>query len=71
MSLTSAEKKRLQRQRDKATGWVEVTVKVASDRVDELRRFASSLPPPNPPVDPDQLDMIDQINASLSSQTCN
>ena len=44
--MNAAERKRAQRQRDRLAGWVEVTLKVAAGRVEELRDFAASLPPP-------------------------
>lgn len=65
--MTPAERKKLQRKRDRARGWTEVTVKVRSDRVDEVRSFAASLGEPPLPKDPDQLDLIDQIDAELAS----
>jgi hypothetical protein len=65
MSLTTAHRKKLQRQRDRALGWVEVTVKVAAGRADEVREFAASLPVPTPPTDPDQLSLIELIDGRL------
>lgn len=66
MSLTPAQRKKLQRDRDRALGWVEVTVKVAAEKAQEVRRFAASLPDPQPPRDPRQLDLIDEIDRKLS-----
>lgn len=63
--MTSTERKRLQRQRDRAAGWVEVTVKVAADQANEIRRLAASLPAPLPPSDPRQIDLLDQIERKL------
>lgn len=65
MSLTTAQRKKLQRQRDRALGWVEVTVKVAAGRADEVREFAASLPTPTPPTDPSQLSLIELIEGRL------
>lgn len=65
--MTPAERKKKQRQRDRAAGWVEVTVKVAKVRADEVRAFAATLPPPPLPTDPDQLDLIDRIDGELAS----
>ena len=66
MSLTPAQRKKLQRDRDRALGWVEVTVKVATEKAQEVRRFAASLPHPQAPRDPRQLDLIDEIERKLS-----
>lgn len=66
MSLTSAQRKKLQRDRDRALGWVEVTVKVAAERVEEVRRFVASMPDPEPPKDPRQLDMLAKIEKELA-----
>jgi len=66
MSLTPAQRKKLQRDRDRALGWVEVTVKVAAEKAQEVRRFAASLPDPQPQRDPRQLDLIDEIDRKLS-----
>ena len=65
MSLSPAERKKLQRQRDRALGWTEVTVKVGAEHVEALRAFAASLPEPQAPVDPRQLDLIESIEAQL------
>lgn len=65
--MTPAERKKKQRHRDRAAGWVEVTVKVAKSHADEVRAFAASLAPPPPPTDPDQLDLIDRIDGELAS----
>ena len=45
-SLSPTERKKLQRQRDKALGWIEITVKVAAEHADAVRIFAAQLPPP-------------------------
>lgn len=64
--MTPAERKRVQRQRDRLAGWAEVAVKVDAARVDEVRSFVASLPPPPPPTDLAQLSMLDQLDAQLS-----
>ena len=46
MGLEAKQRKADQRRRDRLAGWVEVTVKVAVDRVDDVRNYAASLPPP-------------------------
>lgn len=66
MSRSPSERKKLQRQRDRALGWMEVTVKVAAERADEIRTFAASLPGPKAPTDPRQLSLIDVIEKRLS-----
>lgn len=65
MSLTPARRKQLQRERDRALGWVELTVKVAAERAVAVRDFAASLPPPEPPTDPRQLDLLAEIEREL------
>jgi hypothetical protein len=50
-------------------GWVEVTVKVAAERVQEVRDFAASLPDPEPPKDPRQMDMLAEIDRQLAGET--
>lgn len=57
-ALSPTERKKLQRQRDKALGWIEITVKVAAEHADAVRQFAAQLPAPRPPADPRQLDML-------------
>lgn len=68
MSLTPARRKSLQRQRDRAAGWVEINVKVAADRVGEVRAFVASLAPPEAPIDPRQLDLIERIEQELNGE---
>jgi len=63
--MSSTERKRVQRERDRLSGWVEVTVKVAHDQVAPLRAFAAALPPPEPPTDPRQLDLLEAIDEQL------
>ena len=63
--MTPAERKRMQRQRDRLAGWVEVTVRVAADQAQVLRDYAASLPLPAPPEDPRQLELIDRIEDEL------
>lgn len=64
--MSPAQRKKLQRDRDRALGWVEVTVKVAAERVEEVRRFVASMPDPEPPKDPRQLDMLAEIEKKLA-----
>lgn len=68
MSLTPARRKQLQRERDRALGWTDVTVRIAAERVKELRDFAASLPPPSTPKDPRQMDLIERIERELREE---
>lgn len=63
---TAAQRKAAQRQRDKLLGWREVTVRVAQEQADVLRQFAATLPDPAPPTDPDQLDMLAELDAAIA-----
>lgn len=67
MSLTPTERKKLQRQRDKALGYVETTVRVPKRDLDLVRRFVAALLPPDPVTDPDQLDLLDRIEQEIAS----
>jgi hypothetical protein len=64
--ISQSERKRAQRERDRINGWVEVTVKVSQAQVPHIRAYAASLPPPEPPTDPRQLDMLNEIEARLN-----
>lgn len=66
MSEATRRRKAKQRQRDALLGWAEVTVKVAANRVQEVRDFAASLPAPVPPNDPDQLSLLDRIEQEIA-----
>ena len=66
--MSPLERKRLQRQRDKLAGWAEVTLKVSAARVPELRAFAASLPPPEPPTDPRQMELLAEIERWIGPQ---
>lgn len=66
MSLTASRRKQLQRQRDRALGWCEVTVRVAAEQAREVRNFAAALPDPEPPTDPRQLDLVEEIERRLA-----
>jgi hypothetical protein len=68
MSRTGpADRKRAQRKRDKVAGWVEVTIRVSQTHVGDLRAYAAALPPPEPPTDPRQLDLLKALDAELRS----
>ena len=64
--MTPTERKRIQRARDKAAGWMEVNLRVGQEHAEALRAFAASLPPPVPPTDPRQLSLLDEIDRQLS-----
>lgn len=64
--MNTAERKKAQRQRDKINGWQEVTVRVSATQAQAVRDFAAGLPDPQPPTDPRQLDMLQQIERDLS-----
>lgn len=66
--MKPAERKAAQRRRDKIAGWAEVIVKVDASRVQDVRDFAASLPPPAPPTDPAQLSMLDLLDAQLAGR---
>lgn len=57
-ALTPAERKRLQRQRDKSQGYVEITVRVPEDRIDDARLYCSKLKPSKRKSDKSQIDMF-------------
>jgi len=65
--MTPTQRKKLQRQRDKALGYVETTVRVPKRDLEMVRRFVAALPPPEPVTDPDQLDLLDQIDREIAS----
>lgn len=67
MSLSPSERKKLQRKRDKALGYVETTVRVPQRDLDLVRRFVAALPPPEPVSDPNQMDLLDQIDREIAS----
>jgi len=67
-ALSPTDRKRLQRQRDKASGWSEVSVKVAAEHAEKVRQFAAQLPAPRPPSDPRQLELLAQLDRQLGVQ---
>jgi hypothetical protein len=66
-ALTPTQRKKLQRQRDKALGYVETTVRVPQRDLELVRRFVAALPPPEPVTDPDQLDLLDRLDQEIAS----
>lgn len=66
--MTPTERKRLQRVRDKAAGWTEVNLRIASEHAEALRAFAATLPPPKPPTDPRQLSMLAALDRQLNGE---
>jgi len=70
--MTAAERKRAQRERDKTRGYIEITVRVPEDRVEEVRNHCAKLKPKRRPRrDPSpQLDLEDMIaNRDASQET--
>jgi len=65
MSLSAAERKQLQRDRARALGLLKVEVWVAESQAPKVRDFARSLPAPEPPTDPRQIDWLREIDAKL------
>lgn len=68
MPMTHAEKKAKQRQRDRLRGWREITVRVGQEHVEAVRDFVASLPDPEPPTDPRQLDLLDRIQCEIDGE---
>lgn len=66
-AMTHAQKKAKQRQRDKLRGWREITVRVGQEHVEAVRDFVASLPDPESPTDPRQLDLLDQIEREIEN----
>lgn len=58
--LTPAERKRAQRARDKSLGYIEITVRVPEDRIDEVRAYCSKLKPKKRKRDMSQIDMFQE-----------
>jgi hypothetical protein len=65
--LSSTDRKRLQRQRDRAAGWAEVSVRVAAEHAESVRNYAAQLPAPRPPADPRQLELLAYIDRQLAA----
>lgn len=65
MRLTAAQRKSLQRRRDRALGWTEMTVRVSASQIEAVRAFVANLPPPPAPVNPDQLSLLAELDAEL------
>lgn len=57
--LTAAERKRIQRTRDKSRGFIEITVRVPADRVDEARAWCGKLKPHRKKRDKSQADLFE------------
>lgn len=56
--MTAAERKRAQRLRDKSQGYVEITVRVPEDRIEDARAYCSKLKPSKKKRDKSQMDMF-------------
>jgi len=59
--MTASQRKAAQRNRDKSQGWTEILVRVPADKVDAVKAFVASLPPPAPQKLKGQLSLLDQI----------
>ena len=57
-ALTPAERKRQQRARERAEGYVQLTLRVPVDRADEVRKFVAELPKPKPKDIPGQQSLF-------------
>lgn len=66
MPMTNAQKKAKQRQRNKLAGWVAVTVNVDPQYAQAIKDYAASFPPPAGPTDPNQLSLLDRMDAELA-----
>ncbi len=58
--MTAAERKRAQRLRDKSHGYVEITIRVPEDRIEEVRAWCSKLKPKKRKRDMSQIDMFQE-----------
>lgn len=58
--MTAAERKRAQRLRDKSHGYVEITIRVPEDRIEEVRAWCSKLKPKKRKRDVSQIDMFQE-----------
>lgn len=58
-ALTAAERKALQRTRDKSRGFIEITVRVPADRVGEARAWCGKLKPKKKARDKSQSDLFE------------
>ena len=56
--MSAAERKRLQRARDKSLGYTEITVRVPEDRISEARSYCAKLKPKKRKRDVSQIDMF-------------
>lgn len=56
--LTSAERKRAQRKRDKSQGYVEIMVRVPADRAEDARAWCAKLKPRRKHCDKSQVDLF-------------
>jgi hypothetical protein len=61
---TPAQRKRAERERMRAAGYVQLTVWVPSGHEGEVRAMIAELPEPRPPADPRQIPMFDDSGQS-------
>lgn len=66
---TAAERKRLQRERDKSRGYVEITVRVPADRVDDARAWCGKLKPIRKKRDKSQTDLFEDVRDGSQGTT--
>lgn len=62
MDFTATERQRRKAERDRAEGWVRITVRVAAEHADAVRAYAASMPPPEPRSIPGQTTIDDVLN---------
>lgn len=60
LRVSAAERKRKQRERDKSLGYVQLNLRVPAERADEVRDLVASFPDPVAPVDPAQMNLLDE-----------
>jgi hypothetical protein len=62
---TAADRKRAERHRMRAAGYVQLTAWIPADYEDEVKAMIAELPKPRPPVDPRQIPMFDDGKATI------
>lgn len=70
MSQSARNRKKLQRQREKAEGWKNIELKINPVFEEQVRNFVAMLPPPNKvsAIDQDQYDLIDYIDMQVKGE---
>lgn len=67
--LTAAQRKALQRERDKSRGFVEITVRVPADRTEEVRAWCGKLKPKRKVRDKSQTDLFEGVRDASQDST--